>query len=105
MSKLVRDKIPEILSKKGIKAETRILTNDQEYLSALCDKLLEEVSEFIEVSAAQDDEHIKEELADVLEVINAICKLKEYDFDTIEDIRKKKQIERGGFEERIFSIF
>lgn len=105
MSKLVRDKIPEILSAKGIKAETRIITNNQEYLSALCDKLLEEVTEFINVSTAQDDDHIKEELADVLEVINAICKLKEYDLDTIEEIREKKQLERGGFEERIFSIF
>jgi predicted house-cleaning noncanonical NTP pyrophosphatase (MazG superfamily) len=105
MSKLVRDKIPEILEKKGIKAETRILTDNQEYLSALCNKLLEEVNEFIEVSADANDNHIKEELADVLEVIDAICKLKKYDSKSVEEIRKKKQIERGGFEKRIFSVY
>jgi len=98
MSKLVRDKIPEILEKKGIKAETRILDNDSEYLSALCDKLLEEVNEFI-------DDNAKEELADVLEVVYAICKLKNYDLDSIDKIRKKKQLGRGGFDKRILSIY
>ena len=105
MSKLVRDKIPEILETKGIKADIRILDNDSEYLSALCDKLLEETNEFIEVSSGTNDNNIKEELADVLEVINAICKLKKYDLKSIDQIREKKQLERGGFEERIFSIF
>jgi len=102
MSKLVRDKIPEILEKKGIKGEIRILDNDSEFLSALCNKLLEEVNEFIDVSSDTNDVRIKEELADVLEVINTICKLKKYDFNSIEQIRGKKRLERGGFDKRIF---
>lgn len=105
MSKLVRDKIPEIMETKGIKAKTRTLTNDKEYLDALCDKFLEEVNEFIEAAAKSDDKHIQEELADVLEVIGTICKLKHYDLNSIEEIRKKKCLERGGFEKRILSIF
>lgn len=105
MSKLVRDNIPEMLEKQGIKVKTRILTDDKEYLSALCDKLVEEVNEFIEVAAGTDDARIKEELADVFEVIHAICELKKYDLNSIEEIRKEKQQKRGGFEKRIFSIY
>ena len=105
MSKLVRDKIPEILVTKGVQAETRILIDDHEYLSALCDKFLEEVREFIEVSASKNHEHIKEELADVMEVINAICKLKKYNLESIEKKREQKQLDKGGFEKRILSIY
>ncbi len=90
-NKLVRDKIPEILDKKGVSYEKRIAT-PEEYKAELIKKLEEEIREFVE-------DFSSEELADVVEVINAIKKLPEY--ANVDKLRKKKQEERGGFDERI----
>ncbi len=90
-NKLVRDKIPEILDKKRVYYEKRI-AGAEEYKSELVKKLKEETEEY-----SQDGS--LEELADVLEVIEAIKKLPEY--ANVEDVRLKKKEERGGFEEKI----
>jgi len=90
-NKLVRDKIPEILDKKGIQYEKRIAAAE-EYKAELIKKLGEEAKEFGEAGDP-------EELADILEVLEALKKLPEY--NGIEELRLKKQNERGGFEERI----
>lgn len=90
-NKLVRDKIPEILDKKGVKYEKRIASKS-EYKVALSKKLIEEVSEF-------QEENSVEELADVVEVIRALKKLPKY--KNVEKIRVKKAKERGFFEKRI----
>lgn len=90
-TKLVRDKIPEILERKGVSYEKRI-ASPEEYKEELVKKLVEEVSEFTEAGDP-------EELADVLEVIEAIRKLPEY--EKVEDLRLQKREERGGFDEKI----
>jgi predicted house-cleaning noncanonical NTP pyrophosphatase (MazG superfamily) len=90
-NKLVRDKIPEILDKKGVVYEKRIARLG-EYKERLIKKLKEEVEEF------QEDGDVRE-LADVIEVIRALQKLPEY--QKVEEHRKKKRQERGGFENRI----
>jgi predicted house-cleaning noncanonical NTP pyrophosphatase (MazG superfamily) len=90
-NKLVRDKIPEILDEKGVSYEKRI-ASAEEYKAELIKKLGEEVKEF---SEAGDPE----ELADIVEVIEALKKLLEY--SNVEAIRQKKQEERGGFDEKI----
>lgn len=90
-NKLVRDKIPEVLDLKGIVYEKRIATQE-EYRAELIKKLKEEVGEFIE-------EENTEELADIIEVINALKKLPE--FKDVEEVRKKKFTDKGGFEKRI----
>ena len=70
-NKLVRDKIPEeIDSEIGRKCKYRIL-DDEEYLKELNRKVIEEANDFIE-------ENSIEELGDLMEVINAIMKLKDY---------------------------
>jgi len=92
-NKLVRDKIPEIIKKDGKKPVTHI-ASDEEYWDRLKDKLVEEVDEFIEEST-------EEELADIIEVINAICEHKNFDKDSLEQLRKKKAEERGGFQDKI----
>ena len=91
--KLVRDKIPEIIRQKGDVPITHIADNE-EYLEKLKKKLREEVDEFLE-------EISKEELADILEVIYAICDFMNVDREELESLRKKKAEERGGFRERI----
>lgn len=90
-NKLVRDKIPEILDRKGVVYEKRIATQE-EYKVELIKKLREELEEF---EVAGD----VEELADIMEVVEALKLLPEYAL--AEEARKKKKKEKGGFETRV----
>jgi len=92
-NKLVRDKIPEIIKNKGSVPISHIASGN-EYWQKLKEKLQEEVNEFLE------DEN-NEELADILEVIYAICDFKKIGKDELELLRKKKAKERGGFKNKI----
>ncbi|MFA4975257.1 MAG: nucleoside triphosphate pyrophosphohydrolase [Candidatus Paceibacterota bacterium] len=89
--KLVRDKIPEHLDAKGISYEQTTAT-PEEYRKRLLEKLAEEVKEFL-------DARNSEELADILEVIEALKKLPK--FKNVEEVKKKKLAEKGGFEKRV----
>lgn len=93
-NKLVRDKIPEIIEADGKTCKTKILS-DEEYIAALETKLNEEVAEY------QADKNL-EEIADVLEVLQAICVARGYSLDELEAMRAKKSEERGGFSDKIF---
>ena len=93
-NKLVRDKIPEIISASGKKANCRILGED-EYIKELDRKLDEECAEY------QVDKNI-EELADILEVIYAIAEARGYSAAELERVRLEKSEKRGGFSQRIF---
>ena len=93
MTKLIRDKIPEIIEKAGKNPKTHI-ASELEYWKKLKEKLSEEVKEFI-------NESNEEELADILEVIDSICNFKTFNKEEIENLRKKKFQERGGFNKRI----
>ena len=93
-NKLVRDKIPEIIKGDEKICKTRILS-DEEYIAALEAKLNEEVAEY------QADKNL-EELADVLEVLQAICIARGYSLEELEALRAKKSNERGGFADKIF---
>lgn len=90
-NKLVRDKIPDILDNKGISYEKRIATRE-EYKVELIRKLEEEVKEFSEAGSP-------EELADVIEVIEALKRLSDY--ASVEELRKKKSDEKGAFNNMI----
>lgn len=100
MNKLVRDKIPEIMAQQGKSPRVKILNGDVEYYDALQQKLLEEVDEFLETK--NNDEAAMYEIADILEVIDAICVLKKYDKNNILNKKLIKKQERGGFEKRLF---
>jgi len=92
-NKLVRDKIPEIIEQKGGKCTIRI-ADEKEYGEKLSQKLREEVDEFLE---AQNEE----ELADLLEVIDAIVDCKKLDRQKMRVIKRGKAQERGRFKKRI----
>jgi len=92
-NKLVRDKIPEIIKNKGAVPITHI-ADDNEYWQKLKEKLQEEVDEFLK-------DGTEEELADILEVIYAICDFKKIDKEKLELLRIKKAEERGGFKDKI----
>lgn len=93
-NKLVRDKILEIIEADRKTCKMRILSN-AEYIEALEAKLNEEVAEY------QADQNL-EEMADVLEVLQAICVARGYSLDDLEKLRAKKVEKRGGFTEKIF---
>lgn len=94
MGKLVRDRIPEIIIADGKEPIVRTLNQD-EYLKELDIKLNEEVAEY------QIDKSI-EEMADVLEVLYAICEARGYSVEELEAVRKEKSDARGAFKNRIY---
>lgn len=91
--KLVRDNIPDIIKSEG-KIPVTHIASDEEYGAALVDKLGEEVDEFRSSGET-------EELADILEVIDAICEFKGIDKDKLRQVRQKKTLQRGSFSKRI----
>ena len=92
-NKLVRDKIPEYIKSKG-KVPITHIADETEYWQKLKEKLQEEVNEFLK------DGNI-EEIADILEVIDAIANYKKFSREDIERIKEKKADERGKFKDRI----
>jgi len=93
LSKLVRDKIPQIIRDTGAAPVIRI-ADAEEYRGLLRAKLVEEVEEFL---ASEDPS----ELADILEVLLALAGDLGVDRDHLEKLRIAKTFERGGFAGRI----
>jgi predicted house-cleaning noncanonical NTP pyrophosphatase (MazG superfamily) len=89
--KLVRDRIPEIINKKGKTCKFRV-ADQVEYREKLKEKLLEESLEFI-------DDPCIEELADIQEVIDALQE--EYAWTNLKAKKKFKKITRGAFKQKI----
>lgn len=98
MEKLVRDKIPDIIKANGQVPVVRTAYTDEEYAAYLKKKLLEEIEEFY---CARDNLHRVEEMADLLEVINAIMGFYGLAAEEVELLRQKKFAQRGGFSKRI----
>lgn len=93
--KLVRDAIPDMIkADTGKKAHVRTLQKE-EFLHALDKKLEEEVAEYIA-------SHDTQELADILEVLNALLDAQGISMEAVEAIRLSKKAARGGFDKRVF---
>lgn len=92
-SKLVRDNIPDIIALSGKRPQTHIATND-EYKQKLLEKLYEEVNEFTQ-------EPSLEELADIHEVLEAICTTYSLNINEVKNVQKTKKEKRGGFSKKI----
>ncbi|HYF78495.1 MAG TPA: nucleoside triphosphate pyrophosphohydrolase [Symbiobacteriaceae bacterium] len=95
-NKLVRDRIPEIIEASGRRCEVREL-NDEEYLAALNRKLGEELQEYLADGSLG-------ELADLVEVVNAIVLFRGHSLEEFEQIRMEKQQVRGGFTRRVLLV-
>lgn len=91
--KLVRDRIPEIIEADGKTCVCETLA-DEDYISLLDQKLNEEVAEYQESKSL-------EELADLLEVIQAVVKARGWTVEELEQVRAEKASKRGGFEKKI----
>lgn len=97
-NKLVRDKIPDLLNMSGIVVHTQRLSSE-ELAKTLKEKLVEEAQE---CAAAESLASLKEELADIVEVVNKILANNNIDFKEIENIRQAKQKEKGSFNAGIY---
>lgn len=89
-NKLIRDNIPDVISSNF----NYHIANTEEYKIALFEKVKEELQEFIETPNV-------EEMADILEVIEAIINLFELDFSEIISFKNNKRNEKGAFDKRI----
>lgn len=89
VNKLVRDKIPGMILENGETPDFRFL-DDDEFLEALNNKLLEEVAEYQESKSL-------EELADILQVICTISEIIGGGQRELEYLRDEKAAERGTF--------
>jgi len=94
VNKLVRDKIPSVIMENGEMPNFRIMEDD-EFLKALNEKLLEEVAEYQESGDIY-------ELADILQVICSISEIIGRGFKEIEYLKDEKAIELGGFKAQMF---
>ena len=92
-SKLVRDRIPDIIEAQGNTCVVETLS-DEAYLRMVDAKLDEELAEY------HKDQNL-EELADLLEVIYAAAAARGYTREQLEAVRAQKAEERGGFEKKL----
>ena len=90
---MVRDRIPEIIEADGKICVYEILS-DEDYVYLLDQKLNEELSEYQESKSL-------EELADLLEVMQAVVKARGWTLEKLEQVRADKATKRGGFEKKI----
>ena len=91
--KLVRDRIPEIIEADGKTCICETLSQE-EYLHLLDEKLNEELAEYQESKSL-------EELADLLEVMQAVVKARGWTVEELEQVRADKAAKRGGFEKKL----
>ncbi|MDP1884164.1 MAG: nucleoside triphosphate pyrophosphohydrolase [Candidatus Moranbacteria bacterium] len=100
--KLVRDNIPQIVGQKtGKEVKTRILADDQEYLEFLLKKVEEEA---YELAHAEGREHLAEEAADILELLDSLLDLNGLTWEEITEIKRAKAEKNGGFKKRILML-
>ena len=89
MEKLVRDLIPELMTKAGTAPTVRVLDHSQR-LEWLLKKLGEETAELTETPNL-------EECADVIEVVTSIAQELGYSFEQLLQATAAKKAEKGGF--------
>lgn len=95
--KLVRDQIPGIIAANGGQPATRVL-NHADYRDSLRAKLVEEARE----AQAAPDGQLASELADVLQVFQALAVAHDNRWEDTVSEATRKRAERGGFDNRIF---
>jgi predicted house-cleaning noncanonical NTP pyrophosphatase (MazG superfamily) len=95
--KLVRDRIPAIIRKAGGIARVRTLAR-AEAIVLLSQKLIEEAFEVWSASTTD----IVHELADVLEVLDALRRESGIAPDHLEQVRQDRKAKRGGFDALVY---
>ena len=92
INKLVRDNIPSLCKNPEIK-----ILDEVEYAAALKRKLKEEVEEYLQ-------DNTVEELADIIEVVEALAENQGSSLREVMELKLRKQSKNGAFKKRIFLI-
>lgn len=97
MSKLIRDKIPDIIRANGGTPNILENINNEAYKQALHNKLNEEADEFKRTPSI-------EEMADILEVCMYLCSVYDISWNDVQKYRVTKFCKYGGFDKKIMLI-
>lgn len=111
--KLVRDNIPSIIAAEGKTVKYRSLTDDQEFSNELLEKIGEETRELYYAlvdfftaktknNVDEDNAAVKEELADLFEVLYTIAELVGIDDIDLVAAIDNKVSDKGSFSKRYF---
>jgi predicted house-cleaning noncanonical NTP pyrophosphatase (MazG superfamily) len=98
VKKLVRDKIPELITNDGRIPITKRLKG-KELTDQLLEKLTEEHAELISTTTVAA---AIEEIADMMEILFSIAKISGYTEEQTMAMLYKKRLERGGFDRGVF---
>ncbi|MEM1170535.1 MAG: nucleoside triphosphate pyrophosphohydrolase [Cyanobacteria bacterium P01_H01_bin.35] len=98
--KLVRDRIPEILHKSGLECKTVTLSKI-EYQQALRRKIIEEAQEV----ATANNTDLVIEIADLLEVVDALLKSYGISHHQVGLEQDKKRASKGDFENQTMLLW
>lgn len=99
-NKVVRDKVPSLIKRRGEHVEIKQLKGDA-LVAALRKKLVEEAFEALDSKSGAE---LISELADVEEVICGLCRALGVSVNDIEAERHEKEKNRGGFEKGLMLI-
>ena len=98
LNKLVRDKVPSLVTKDGGSYSLKLLS-PLEHQHEITKKMYEELDEY---NVATSKEEAIEELVDMVELIYAAVKLHDLSIEEFEAIRSEKKKKKGGFEKGIY---
>jgi len=99
--KLVRDNIPAIIRRDGKVPLIRTLDDDEAFLRAALDKVVEEATE---LRAAHGKDHTTTEMADLLEIIEEVRRLRRISRWSVYVERWRRARARGTFKKRVYLL-
>ena len=99
--KLVRDRIPEIIRDEDGREVLVEVLDDAGFEVRLKQKAVEEA---VELSEAESDAHLLEEIADVLEILDELMALKGFTTERVKQVQDEKRNKRGGFGKRLLML-
>lgn len=98
LNKLVRDKIPSLVTKDGGSYSLQLLS-PLEHQTEITKKLFEEIKEY---SEATDQQKSLDELVDIVELAYVAAKLHGVTQQQFEELRLQKKDLKGGFQKGIY---
>ena len=92
-NKLIRDRIPKIIEADDCTCKYHE-ADDKEFEVKLHEKLIEEINEFLKKPSP-------EEMADILEVLEALRKHHKISLDEVRYHKESKKVNRGVFDKKL----
>ena len=101
-NKLVGDNVIPRLIERNIAFESRMLEDDDEFERELVKKVIEEAGE---IRDSSDREELIKEIADLVDVVDALRKLNEISDEELAVALATRREKRGGFSKRQYVLW